>query len=38
MAAKEHPRDAPGLAHPTVVPTNADDGECCPECGSPVDE
>ena len=38
MAAKEHPRDAPGMAHPTVVPTNAETAESCPECGTPIDE
>jgi|AntDeeMinimDraft_4_1070355.scaffolds.fasta_scaffold177526_1 hypothetical protein len=38
MAAKEQPRDAPGMAHPTVVPTNAERDEECPACGSPMDE
>jgi|GEM_PF-2636528 len=38
MAAKERSPDAPGMAHPTVVPTNAEHGEECPECGTPVDD
>ncbi|WP_460918564.1 hypothetical protein [Salinarchaeum chitinilyticum] len=38
MAAKEHPRDAPGMAHPTVVPTNAEHEEECPECGTRMDD
>lgn len=38
MAASKQPRDAPGLAHPTVVPTNATDEEECPTCGASADE
>ena len=38
MAAKDRSRDAPGMAHPTVVPTNAEQEDSCPECGTPMDE
>jgi len=38
MAAKHERTGAPGIAHPTVVPANADDEERCPTCGSPVEE
>jgi len=38
MAATEQNGDAPGLAHPTVVPTNADREQRCESCGEPLEE
>jgi hypothetical protein len=38
MAATERSRDVPGMAHPTVVPTNAEREERCPECGTPTED
>lgn len=38
MATNQEESEAPGIAHPTVVPENADVEERCPECGSSVDE